>query len=48
MGDAEFMFAISLYLLLIPYVIDPPTPFEMMRLRLYRYLTDTKPKVDSQ
>ena len=31
MSDLEFAVAITLYLLIIPYVIDPPTPYEKMK-----------------
>lgn len=31
MSDLEFALAITLYLLIIPYVIDPPTPYEKMK-----------------
>tara|TARA_R110000803_G_scaffold3508_3_gene11777 strand:- start:1662 stop:1793 length:132 start_codon:yes stop_codon:yes gene_type:complete len=31
MSDLEFVFALSIYILIVPYVIDPPTPYEKMK-----------------
>lgn len=39
MSDLEFGFAVALYILLVPYVIDPPTPYETMKDRIYEYIT---------
>lgn len=39
MSDIEFVFAVMLYAMIVPYVIDPPTPYERMMRRFCEYMT---------
>jgi hypothetical protein len=39
MSDIEFAFAVILYIMLVPYVIDPPTPYERTRQMIIEFIT---------
>ena len=38
MHEIEFAFAVILYMMVVPYAIDPPTPYEHMKERILNVL----------